>query len=525
MSQNNSPASNYRVVLEALGPNKIKVIKHISMSGKLLTEAKELAENTPSVIYDGDSREIALSLVTDLEAVGAGVSLQEQAADADSEEADFEEMLFADNVEQAQEKAAEADFEKLIFDNAKAEIEKESVQKATDQAVTERLQQLLDHTKLKAEKENAAQDKQLDFVPAVVKNETYLRHLPIAQHDDQTKLLPNSELNVFARDYYGKWLNVVNVNSGKHGWVKCDDVTDQDGNPFNPTQLSFDKAFTKDSPSAIKETADLKKAEMQSQPLNPNYPVWLRIAGVYWGIVLMWLTVVIILVTPASDNATPLAFIVLAISSFGGFRLASYYRKQLNKNTEPMWLKRVAQVGMYGFLLSSPLGWFIAAQWLTERPGSPIAAEVKSLNTLYKTRTATVKRPMTAAEKQSRNQSIMKWATIAGAVLIALVGAGAAISKAQEQQKSSAKRYVPPARSKRPVAKKSGAAAATLAAQQAAQRKAAQAQQAAHQKAIQENIYQRSQERYEAQKQHRKQSIDDAYAAQQMQRERPDWDL
>lgn len=69
--------TSFNVVLKDAGASKIQVIKLVKdITGKGLTEAKDMAEKTPSIIKEGAKKEEAEDLKKKLEAVGATVVLE-----------------------------------------------------------------------------------------------------------------------------------------------------------------------------------------------------------------------------------------------------------------------------------------------------------------------------------------------------------------------------------------------------------------------------------------------------------------
>ncbi|MBX3411774.1 MAG: 50S ribosomal protein L7/L12 [Pirellulales bacterium] len=69
--------SEFNVVLEGFGDNKIAVIKVIrAVTGLGLKEAKDLVEGVPAKVKEGVSKEDAAKLKAELEAAGATVSVK-----------------------------------------------------------------------------------------------------------------------------------------------------------------------------------------------------------------------------------------------------------------------------------------------------------------------------------------------------------------------------------------------------------------------------------------------------------------
>lgn len=69
--------SSFNVVLKDVGGSKIQVIKAIKeITGKGLTEAKDMTDKVPSVIKEGTKKEEAEELKKKLEAAGATVILE-----------------------------------------------------------------------------------------------------------------------------------------------------------------------------------------------------------------------------------------------------------------------------------------------------------------------------------------------------------------------------------------------------------------------------------------------------------------
>ena len=71
------PKTEFDVVLEAIGPNKINVIKVVRAATTLgLKEAKDLVEAAPKEVKTGIAKEDAEKLKKDLEDVGATVKIK-----------------------------------------------------------------------------------------------------------------------------------------------------------------------------------------------------------------------------------------------------------------------------------------------------------------------------------------------------------------------------------------------------------------------------------------------------------------
>lgn len=69
--------TSFNVVLKNAGGSKIQVIKLVKeITGKGLTEAKEMTEKTPSVIKEGAQKEEAEELKKKFEAAGATIALE-----------------------------------------------------------------------------------------------------------------------------------------------------------------------------------------------------------------------------------------------------------------------------------------------------------------------------------------------------------------------------------------------------------------------------------------------------------------
>jgi large subunit ribosomal protein L7/L12 len=69
--------TEFKVVLEASGDDKIKVIKEVrAITGLGLKEAKDLVEGAPKDIKDGCSKQEAEEIKKKIEAVGGKVSLK-----------------------------------------------------------------------------------------------------------------------------------------------------------------------------------------------------------------------------------------------------------------------------------------------------------------------------------------------------------------------------------------------------------------------------------------------------------------
>ena len=72
-----APQTEFDVVLEAFGPNKINVIKVVRAATSLgLKEAKDLVESAPKEIKTGISKEDAEKLKKELEDAGATVKIK-----------------------------------------------------------------------------------------------------------------------------------------------------------------------------------------------------------------------------------------------------------------------------------------------------------------------------------------------------------------------------------------------------------------------------------------------------------------
>jgi len=72
-----APKTEFDVVLEVVGPNKINVIKIVRAATSLgLKEAKDLVEASPKEIKTGISKEDAEKLKKDLEDAGATVKIK-----------------------------------------------------------------------------------------------------------------------------------------------------------------------------------------------------------------------------------------------------------------------------------------------------------------------------------------------------------------------------------------------------------------------------------------------------------------
>lgn len=68
--------TSFNVVLKEIGASKIQVIKVVKdLTGKGLTEAKDMVEKAPTVVKEGVKKEEAEELKKKLEAAGAVVSL------------------------------------------------------------------------------------------------------------------------------------------------------------------------------------------------------------------------------------------------------------------------------------------------------------------------------------------------------------------------------------------------------------------------------------------------------------------
>jgi large subunit ribosomal protein L7/L12 len=72
-----APQTEFDVVLEVIGPNKINVIKVVRAATALgLKEAKDLVESAPKEIKTGISKEDAAKLKKELEDAGATVKIK-----------------------------------------------------------------------------------------------------------------------------------------------------------------------------------------------------------------------------------------------------------------------------------------------------------------------------------------------------------------------------------------------------------------------------------------------------------------
>jgi large subunit ribosomal protein L7/L12 len=72
-----APKTEFDVVLEAIGANKINVIKVVrAATGLGLKEAKDLVEGVPSKVKEGVSKEDAEKLKKELEDAGAKVTVK-----------------------------------------------------------------------------------------------------------------------------------------------------------------------------------------------------------------------------------------------------------------------------------------------------------------------------------------------------------------------------------------------------------------------------------------------------------------
>jgi large subunit ribosomal protein L7/L12 len=72
-----APKTEFDVVLEVIGPNKIQVIKVVRAATQLgLKEAKDLVESAPKEIKTGISKEDAEKLKKELEETGATVKIK-----------------------------------------------------------------------------------------------------------------------------------------------------------------------------------------------------------------------------------------------------------------------------------------------------------------------------------------------------------------------------------------------------------------------------------------------------------------
>ncbi|MGK2896846.1 MAG: 50S ribosomal protein L7/L12 [Candidatus Makana argininalis] len=68
--------SEFNVILDKIGPNKISVIKIVrSVTGLGLKESKDLVESSPVIIKEGINKEESISLKKTLEQSGASVSI------------------------------------------------------------------------------------------------------------------------------------------------------------------------------------------------------------------------------------------------------------------------------------------------------------------------------------------------------------------------------------------------------------------------------------------------------------------
>jgi large subunit ribosomal protein L7/L12 len=69
--------TEFDVVLKAIGPNKIKVIKEVrAITGLGLKEAKELVDGAPNTVKEAVSRDDAEAVKAKLEEVGAEAELK-----------------------------------------------------------------------------------------------------------------------------------------------------------------------------------------------------------------------------------------------------------------------------------------------------------------------------------------------------------------------------------------------------------------------------------------------------------------
>jgi large subunit ribosomal protein L7/L12 len=69
--------TEFDVILTAVGPNKIKVIKEVrAITGLGLKEAKELVDGSPSTVKEAASKDDADAVKAQLEEVGASVELK-----------------------------------------------------------------------------------------------------------------------------------------------------------------------------------------------------------------------------------------------------------------------------------------------------------------------------------------------------------------------------------------------------------------------------------------------------------------
>ena len=71
------PQTEFDVLLEAIGPNKINVIKVVRAATSLgLKEAKDLVDGAPKVVKEGVSKEEAANIKKKFEEVGATVEIK-----------------------------------------------------------------------------------------------------------------------------------------------------------------------------------------------------------------------------------------------------------------------------------------------------------------------------------------------------------------------------------------------------------------------------------------------------------------
>ena len=68
--------TEFDVVLEGFGDNKIAVIKVVEITGLGLKEAKEVVEGAPKAVLEGAKKEDAEAAKEKLEAAGAAVTLK-----------------------------------------------------------------------------------------------------------------------------------------------------------------------------------------------------------------------------------------------------------------------------------------------------------------------------------------------------------------------------------------------------------------------------------------------------------------
>ena len=77
VSQEEEEQTEFNVLLQEIGPNKINVIKAVREVSTLgLKEAKELVESAPTTVKEGISKEEANQLKEKLEGAGAVVTVQ-----------------------------------------------------------------------------------------------------------------------------------------------------------------------------------------------------------------------------------------------------------------------------------------------------------------------------------------------------------------------------------------------------------------------------------------------------------------